>query len=106
VKRDGIELTSNFTASVNADLAIGALQETLTVSGTSPLVDVHNVVSQNVLTRALQDSLPTSRNFQALAVTTPGVTISRPDVGGTEGYQITNNTVHGSNARIMTIAPN
>src|SRR5437763_103654 len=37
------------------------------------------------------------------AVTTPGVTISRPYVGGSEGYQITNNTVHGSNARDMSL---
>jgi hypothetical protein len=103
VKRDGIDLTSNFTATVNAELKVGSLQETVTVSGTSPLVDVHNVVSQNVLTRAMQDALPTSRNFQAIAVTTPGVTISRPDVGGTEGYQITNNTVHGSNNRDMSL---
>jgi hypothetical protein len=55
------------------------------------------------LTRELLDALPTPRNFQAVAITTPGVTISRPDVGGSEGYQITNLTVHGSEARDMSV---
>jgi hypothetical protein len=103
VKRDGITLTADFTASVNAELRVGALEETVTVSGASSLVDVQSVVSQNVLTREIQDALPTPRNFESGAVTTPGVTISRPDVGGSEGYQITNNTVHGSNVRDMTL---
>ena len=103
VKREGIDLTADFTAAVNAELKVGALEETVTVSGASSTVDIQSVVSQNVLTREIQDALPTPRNFESGAVTTPGVTISRPDVGGSEGYQITNNTVHGSNARDMTL---
>ena len=98
VKRDGIDVTADFTATVNVELKVGSLEETVTVSGASSLVDVKSVVSLNVLTREMQDALPTPRNFESGAVTTPGVTISRPDVGGSEGYQITNNTVHGSNA--------
>ena len=48
-KRDGIELTTNFTAQVNADLKVGALEESVTVSGASPLVDVQSAqVSQQV----------------------------------------------------------
>src|SRR5437667_6664268 len=43
VKRDGIELTAAFTANVNADLKVGALEETITVSGQAPTVDVQNV---------------------------------------------------------------
>ncbi|PYR22892.1 MAG: hypothetical protein DMF94_03005, partial [Acidobacteria bacterium] len=103
VKREGIDLTADFTATVNAELKVGSLEETVTVSGASSLVDVKSVVSLNVLTREIQDALPTPRNFESGAVTTPGVTISRPDVGGSEGYQITNNTVHGSNARDMSL---
>src|SRR6266850_7074939 len=34
VKREGIELTGTFTASVNAEMRVGALEETITVSGT------------------------------------------------------------------------
>ena len=39
VKRDGIELTGTFVATVSADLAVGALDETITVSGQSPVID-------------------------------------------------------------------
>src|SRR5437762_14357414 len=44
VKRPGIELTSAFTANVNADMKPGSLEESITVSGQSPLVDVQNTV--------------------------------------------------------------
>ena len=103
IKQAGIQLTANFTASVNAELKVGAIEETITVSGATPVVDVQSAQSQNVLTRELLDALPTPRNFQAVAITTPGVTISRPDVGGSEGYQITNLTVHGSETRDMSV---
>src|ERR1700693_1531009 len=49
VKRDGIELATNFTAPVNADLAVGSLQETVTVSGAAPVVDVQNTAVRNVI---------------------------------------------------------
>src|SRR5438477_12871961 len=49
IKHEGIELTAGFTATVNADLPVGALAETVTVSGGSPIVDTHNVRSQNLL---------------------------------------------------------
>src|SRR5262245_51642739 len=53
VKREGIELTANFTASVDADLKVGSVAETVTVSGQSPLVDTQNVTQQRVLSRAV-----------------------------------------------------
>ena len=48
-RRDGIELTSGFTATVNADMQVGALTETITVTGESPLVDTRNVRRQTVV---------------------------------------------------------
>src|SRR5262249_33201503 len=50
VKREGVELSANFTATVNAELRVGALEETITVSGQTPVVDVQNVVQQRVIT--------------------------------------------------------
>src|SRR5205814_3240853 len=44
VKRDGIELPANFTAPVNADMRVGALEETVNVTAESPVVDVQNAV--------------------------------------------------------------
>src|SRR5918999_104912 len=57
VKREGIELTAAFTATVNADLRVGAVEETVTVSGSSPLVDVQNVRQQQVISDELLEAL-------------------------------------------------
>ena len=45
LKRDGIELAGTFTATVNADLRVGTLAETITVTGDAPVVDVQSAVS-------------------------------------------------------------
>src|SRR2546429_5624537 len=61
LRRNGIELTTGFTATVNADLRVGTIEETVTVTGASPVVDVQNVQQQITLSRAMLDALPTSR---------------------------------------------
>ena len=58
VKREGIELSAGFTATVNADLQVGTLAETVTVTGATPLVDTQNVRKQIVASKDLLDSLP------------------------------------------------
>jgi hypothetical protein len=58
VRRDGIELKGDFVASVNADLRVGNLEETVTVTGASPIVDVQSARVQTVLDR---DVLTASR---------------------------------------------
>src|SRR5437867_2785320 len=73
VKRDGIELTTGFTATVNAELKVGSLEETITVSGASPVVDTQNVRTQNVLSRDVLDALPSSQSVLALGALTVGV---------------------------------
>src|SRR6185295_17647610 len=88
VKREGVELTSGFTAAVNADLKVGQLQETVVVSGASPVVDVQNVRTQQVLSRETLDALPTAKTVSSFANLTLGVTgYSSPtiDVGGNKG---------------------
>ena len=95
VRRDGIDLTAAFTATVNAEMRVGALQETITVSGQAPTVDVQNVLQQKVMTRDIIDAVPTgSRSFANLAVLIPGASTGS-DVGGT---QARNNavTIHGT----------
>jgi hypothetical protein len=93
VKHEGIELSGTFTATVNADMKVGALEETITVSGSTPLVDVQSVTKQTVITREVIDALPAARNIQAAAVMIPGVTTagvvgqSGRDVGGSTKLQ-------------------
>src|SRR5262245_44416727 len=45
-KREGLELSSNFTATVNAELQVGGVEETITVTGATPLVDTQNVAQR------------------------------------------------------------
>ena len=58
--RDGIQLPSNFTATVDAALSVGALTESVTVSGTSPIVDVQQAQRSQVLDAALLESVVNS----------------------------------------------
>ncbi|MBI2835117.1 MAG: carboxypeptidase regulatory-like domain-containing protein [Acidobacteria bacterium] len=96
VKREGIQLESAFTASVNADLKVGAVEETLTVSGAAPVVDVQGTTRRDTLTRELLDALPTGRHYQNAAVTLPSVTLpGRFDVGGSSSMQQTDLVVYG-----------
>jgi hypothetical protein len=95
VKREGIELTASFTATVNAELRVGGVAETITVSGEAPTVDVQNTVKQTVMTRTVIDALPTGTNsWQNVGVLIPGTTAQSQDVGGT-GAVFANIAAHG-----------
>jgi hypothetical protein len=98
LRREGIELTAGFTATVNADLAISTVQETVTVSGRSPLIDSQNVTQRRSITADVIDALPTARTFQSLSTLVPGVSVplSSQDVGGTAGQSWQVLSVHGS----------
>src|SRR5436190_4400075 len=93
--REGVELTSGFTAAVNAEMPVGALQETVTVSGASPLVDTQNVRKQTLLTSDLLDALPTStKNWATIVEVTPGFSGSFADVAGQLNQNL-GNAYHG-----------
>ena len=85
-RREGLELATGFTAPANAELRIGALEETITVTGASPVVDVQNVRQQTVFRREVQEALPLGRSIAQWASVLPGATLSNPsqgqDVGG------------------------
>lgn len=84
VVRDGVELPASFTATVNVELRVGTLEETLTVSGQAPAVDVHSTQRTEVLTRTVIDALPTGRGYRSVGILLPGVTgggTNRPMVG-------------------------
>ena len=100
IKRDGVELTSGFTATVNAELRVGAVEETVTVTGEAPLVDTQNVVRLSAASREAMDVLPTDRNFVSFAAMTPGVLVTgvRQNVGGSIPETGMNLVVHGSRA--------
>ena len=73
VKREGIALTTGFTANVNAELKVGTLEETVTVSGAAPVVDTQQVLAQTTISRTTLDELPTTRRVAQLVTIMPGL---------------------------------
>jgi len=98
-KREGLDLSAGFTANVSADLKVGSLEETVTVTGATPIVDVQSARTQNVMKSETLDALPSgSRNLMAFAAMTLGAMPSsggRNDVGGDKGEQATGIILHG-----------
>ena len=101
--RDNVELASNVTVPINVDLRVGALEESITVSGQTPLVDVQNAQRTQVVAREVIDVLPTTRNMQSAGSIVPGIKTSRPDVGGSQGMEQTYMRTHGADDRHTTI---
>jgi hypothetical protein len=96
VRREGIELTANFTASINVEMRVGSLEESITVTGESPIVDVQSAQSQQVLTRELLENVPTGRSLWAYGQTVPSIAMGAADVGGSRSVQYVAMTAHGS----------
>jgi hypothetical protein len=77
--RDGVQLSGEFVATVNAELRVGQLQETVTVTGESPTVDVQSAKRQRTLDSELLQAIPTARGYAGVMVLIPSMIVS----GGT-----------------------
>jgi hypothetical protein len=82
-KREGVELSGSFAATVNAEMRVGAVEETVTVTGESPIVDIQSANRQRVINQELLEAIPTGRTPQVAAFMIPGVNLNNVDVGGT-----------------------
>jgi len=84
VVRDNLELLGTTVVTANADLAVGTVEETITVSGATPTVDLQSTTRQVSITQEIVSAIPSSRNPFALGVLIAGVTQSfgSRDVGG------------------------
>jgi hypothetical protein len=90
VTREGIRITLGFNAQVNVQLGVATLQETVTVSGESPVIDTSATRVQTNYDQQQLASIPNARDMWSLLATTPSVTLNRVDVGGaTMGTQTT-----------------
>jgi hypothetical protein len=108
-RRDAIELSGSFVASVNAEMKVGDVAETITVTGQTPLVDVRSANVQQVVSKEVVDSIPTGRLGINLAALQPGMilgagggvgqantnSLTSQDVGGTAGDTFTDLAIHG-----------
>ena len=100
-KREGIDLPSEFTATINAEMRLGTVEETVTVTGESPVVDTTTAVHTQVLDREAIDAIPTGRSIQGMGQLIVGIGLNLPDTGGARAMQQTYMSTHG-----MTLANN
>src|SRR6516225_2948801 len=98
LRREGLELPPSFNATVNANLRIGTIEESVTVSGASPLVDTQTVSRETVLPKALLDAVPTAKTLLSYYALTPGLQspTNAQDVGGSKGETSSRASLHGS----------
>jgi len=82
VRLDGIEVEANASVPINAEMRVGAVEETITVTGATPVVDVQQAAQRQVLGREVLDQLPTNRTTATIGAVVPGLRMTAPMVGG------------------------
>ncbi|MCA1652077.1 MAG: carboxypeptidase-like regulatory domain-containing protein, partial [Acidobacteria bacterium] len=103
LRREKIEVGLGFTATVNVELAVAALQETVTVSGESPVIDTTATrVQQNFKLEQLQ-AIPNARDMWSLLAVSPAVVMSRIDVGGNRAGTQTGYTAYGYSGQVRVL---
>jgi hypothetical protein len=96
IVREGLQLTAAANLPVNADMKVGAIEETLTVTGATPVVDVQSTRQQAVMSRDVLDAIPRSRDAALTAGLLVGVTAGGvQDMGGSGGQVIAQLVAHG-----------
>ena len=97
-KREGLQLTPNFAATINADLKVGELTETITVSGQTPLVDTRSVSKATVISQEVLSALPTAKSVGSMLAFVPGAVspANGVDSGGSKGEQSVRISVFGA----------
>jgi len=97
-KREALELPPSFNATVNAQLRLGTIEENVTVTGASPLVDTQTVTRQTVLPKALLDAVPSAKTLLSYYALTPALQspTNAQDVGGSKGETSSRASLHGS----------
>ena len=96
VTRDDIRISAAFVATVNPRLEVGSVNETITVTGDAPTIDTRSNVQQTVLNQDLLEGVPTGRDPWSNAKLVAGLSVSTYDVGGTQSYQQSSFSAHGS----------
>jgi hypothetical protein len=109
-RREEIQVNAEVTVQVNAEMRLGALEETVTVVGATPIVDVQNVAARTVMTRDVMDAVPQGRNIQAIGIMIPGTALQvggggalSRDVGGSGSLQQSPLAYRGSAASVQTV---
>ena len=92
----GVQIQSGFAAQINAKLDLSTVQESVTVSAASPVVDTKQTTTGATFTTEVLQGIPTARDPWVLLEQTPGVVMSQQNVGGNKSGQQSTFTVHGT----------
>jgi hypothetical protein len=103
IKRENVDLPANFTTAINAEMKVGSLEESITVSASSPVVDVTTAAHAQVLNREAIDAIPTGRTIQGMGQLIVGVSLNLPDTGGARAMQQTYMSTHGMTSGNNTV---
>ena len=112
VRREGLELAGARVVNIDAQMSVGGLQETVTVTGETPVVDIQSSQKQAVMSDAIIAALPAGRSHYDLAALVPGLVGQQfgragwQDVGGTNNLQISAMSIHGGTFLDTTMAVN
>src|SRR5262247_3101011 len=88
IKREGVEVSPSFTSNIDAELKVGAVQETITVTGESPIVDIQSSAMTRAMTAEAFKELPSGGSWIQMAALVPAIRASNTDVGGVLGDQV------------------
>ena len=113
VVREGVQLNTGFTATLDIQLSVGDIQETITVSGATPVVDIQNVEQVAVMDREVIDSIPTGKSLTSYGLLVPGMvgaesygTSLAQDSGGLTSQTLQRLSIHGGSQLDQTVNVN
>ncbi len=102
VIQEGVRVSVARTLEVNATMGLSGVEETVTVTGDAPVVDVRSATIQTNIERELLEAVPTGRNPWVMAGLVPGMVTTRIDVGGSNGMQQYGMEIFGSSATMQS----
>jgi hypothetical protein len=97
VVNEGVKVTVGFSAQINAQLAVSSVQETVTVTGQSPVVDTKETGTKQTFTNDLLQSIPSARDPWVILQQTAGIAMDRENIGGNMSGQQSNYVSRGGN---------
>ena len=97
VVREGIEVTVGFNANVSTQLGVSSVQETVTVTGESPIVDTKQVGTKQTFTLDQLQNIPSARDPWVILQQTAGIAMDRENIGGNMSGQQSNYISRGGN---------
>lgn len=102
VKREGIRVVINQTLTVDQALQVATLQETVTVTGESPIVDTSTTTLATNFTKELLTEIPNARDVWAAMAQAPGLQMTAYDVGGSRTGNQTGYITYGFSGQNQT----